>query len=82
MAVIHRQLEDSSSASDESGNSVLYWNMCQRVYKYGMWCNAACQALDTFRVDEWSRSDVLLLVIMSVFMSAMMLLAFAKRVKS
>ena len=40
--------------------------MSQRVHKYGMWCDADCQALDTFRVDEWSRYDALLLAIMCV----------------
>ena len=74
MDLIRRQLEGNSSVEN--------WNMCQRVHKYGMWCDADCQALDTFRVDEWSRSDVFLLVIMCVFMGAMMLLVFAKRVKA
>lgn len=78
MSLIQRQLEDVSS----SYNDYVPWNMCQRLHKYGMWCNSSCQALDTFRVDEWSRSDVFLLVIMCVFMGAMMLLSFAKRVKA
>jgi len=79
MALIHRQLEDQAN---DDGDNIAAWNMCQRVHKYGMWCDADCQALDTFRVDEWSRSDVFLLVIMCVFMGAMMLLVFAKRVKA
>ena len=41
--------------------------MCQRVHKYGMWCNADCQTLNTFRVDEWSRSNAFLLIILCVF---------------
>ena len=40
--------------------------MIQRVHKYGMWCDADCQALDTFRVDEWSRSNAFLLAILCV----------------
>lgn len=56
--------------------------MCERVHNYGVGCDEECRALDTFRVDEWSRSDVFLLVIMCVFMGAMMLLVFAKRVKA
>ena len=79
MILIHRQLEDASSSSSSSTSG---WNMCQRLHKYGMGCNTACQALDTFRVDEWSRSDIFLLAIMCVFMGAMMLLVFAKRVKA
>lgn len=86
MALIHRQLEDVAAEEDEDeedyNGNIAAWNMCQRVHKYGMWCDADCQALDTFRVDEWSRSDVFLLVIMCVFMGAMMLLVFAKRVKA
>jgi len=87
MDLIHRHLEDAAADEDgENANDDAYaisqWNMCQRVHKYGMWCDADCQALDTFRVDEWSRSDVFLLVIMCVFMGAMMLLVFAKRVKA
>jgi hypothetical protein len=78
MAGIHRQLEDANPDDDTIAN----WNMCQRVHEYGMWCDADCQALDTFRVDKWSRSGVFFLVIMCVFMGAMMLLVFAKRVKA
>jgi len=58
------------------------WNMCSRIYKYGMWCDEDCRALDTFRVNQWSHSDIFLLIIMCGFMSAMMLLIFAKRVKA
>lgn len=58
------------------------WNMCQKIYKYGVWCGADCQALDFFRRDQWSTSDVILLVIMTTFMTAMMLLVVAKRLKA
>lgn len=58
------------------------WNLCQRIYKYGMWCDQECRALDFFRSDHWSTSDIFLLVIMCVFMTAMMLLIVAKRVKA
>jgi len=67
----HRELGD-----------VYDWNMCKQLFKYGMWCDEDCRDLDTFRVDEWSNSDVFLLVIMCVFMASMMLLVFAKRVKA
>ena len=40
--------------------------MCQRVHKYGMWCDADCQALGTFRIGEWRRSNAFLLVLMCV----------------
>ena len=43
-----------------------------------MWWDANCQALGIFRVEEWSRSNVFLLIIMCVFVGAMMLLVFAK----
>jgi uncharacterized membrane protein YhaH (DUF805 family) len=56
--------------------------MCQRIYKYGVWCDEECRALDFFRTNQWSASDVFLLVIMCVFMSAMMLLIVAKRLKA
>eukprot|EP00956_Cyclotella_meneghiniana_P012431 scaffold17647_cov68-Cyclotella_meneghiniana.AAC.11 len=72
---LHRRL-------DEADSNIYSWNMCERVHNYGVWCDEECLALDTFRVDEWSRSDVFLLVIMCVFMGAMMLLVFAKRVKA
>lgn len=58
------------------------WNICQRVYHYGGTCQDDCLKLDAFRIDEWSQSDIFLLVIMIVFMGAMMLLVFAKRVKA
>lgn len=63
-------------------SDVQEWNMCSRIYKYGMWCDEDCRALDTFRVNQWSHSDIFLLIIMCGFMSAMMLLIFAKRVKA
>lgn len=69
----------SNSYNDDNVRS---WNMCKKVYKYGVWCDEDCRALDAFRIDEWSKSDLFLLVIMCVFMSFMMLLVFAKRVKA
>ncbi|KAL7486211.1 hypothetical protein ACHAW6_011810 [Cyclotella cf. meneghiniana] len=77
---LQRSLEEANEYSN--ANNVASWNMCERVHHYGMWCDEDCRSLDTFRVDEWSRSDVFLLVIMCVFMGAMMLLVFAKRVKA
>lgn len=58
------------------------WNICQRVYKYGMWCDEECRSLDAFRTDEWSTADIILLSMMCVFMAAMMMLAVAKRLKA
>ena len=58
------------------------WNMCQRVYKYGVWCDDECRALDAFRTDRWSGADVILLSIMCTFLTAMMLLIVAKRLKA
>ena len=56
--------------------------MCQRVYKYGVWCDEECRSLDTFRVDEWSGSDVILLIMMCIFMSGMMILVVTKRLNA
>jgi uncharacterized membrane protein YhaH (DUF805 family) len=58
------------------------WNMCQRVFKYGVWCDEECRSLDFFRTDAWSASDVFLLAIMCTFLTAMMLLIIAKRLKA
>jgi len=77
--------DDANAAADDASaidDSVLSWNMCSKVYKYGVWCDDDCRSLDTFRIDEWSTSDVFLLVIMCVFMASMMGLIFAKRVKA
>lgn len=56
--------------------------MCQRVYKYGMWCDDECRSLDFFRTDLWSASDIFLLAIMCTFLTAMLLLIVAKRLKA
>ena len=61
-----RHLEHHAEVGYGYDNDAVAWNMCQRVHKYSMWCDANCQALDTFHVDEWSRSDAFLLVIMCV----------------
>ena len=58
------------------------WNMCQRIYKYGVWCDEECRALDFFRTDQWSGSDIFLLSIMCTFLSGLMLLIVAKRLKA
>ena len=58
------------------------WNMCEQMYNYGVYCNSDCQALDSFRIDEWSKSDILLLTLMCVFMTAMLALIVAKRLRS
>ena len=63
-----RHLEDQAEAEDgdDDDDDVVTWNMCERVHKYGMWCDANYQAMDTFRVEEWRRSNAFLLVIMCV----------------
>jgi hypothetical protein len=58
------------------------WNMCQRIYKYGVWCDEECRSLDFFRTDEWSTSDIALLAIMCTFLTGMMVLIVAKRLKA
>jgi uncharacterized membrane protein YhaH (DUF805 family) len=58
------------------------WTICQRIHKYGVVCDEECQSLDAFRVDEWSKADIILLSIMCTFMAAMMLLVVAKRLKA
>ena len=68
--------------SDNNYYDVGNWNMCQRIYKYGVWCDEECRSLDFFRTDMWSASDVFLLVIMCTFLTAMMLLVVAKRLKA
>lgn len=80
----NRQLyyDDANGGDDNIDDSVKSWNMCSKIYKYGVWCDDECRALDTFRIDEWSRSDIFLLAVMCVFMSAMMCLLFVKRVKA
>lgn len=56
--------------------------MCQRVYKYGLWCDEDCRSLDAFRTDRWSGADIILLSIMVSFSTCMMLLIVAKRLKA
>lgn len=70
-----RQLYDNSY---EIGD----WNMCQRIFKYGMWCDEECRSLDYFRTDQWSASDIFLLIVVCIFTTAMMLLIVAKRLKA
>lgn len=72
--VNRRKLYDNQYSIDD-------WNMCQRVYQYGLWCDEQCRSLDAFRTDSWSGADIILLSIMCTFMAAMMLLIVAKRMK-
>mmetsp|Transcript_5262 Transcript_5262/g.10683 ORF Transcript_5262/g.10683 Transcript_5262/m.10683 type:complete len:318 (-) Transcript_5262:247-1200(-) len=58
------------------------WNFCDKVWTYGIFCDDECRALDTFREDSWSKSDIFLIVIMCLFLTAMVLLIFAKRAKA
>jgi uncharacterized membrane protein YhaH (DUF805 family) len=79
---IKRELEEAGDANNNNAQITSSWNMCQRVHHFGAECRSECLKLDAFGVNEWSQSDIFLLVIMVVFMSAMMLLVFAKRVKA
>jgi uncharacterized membrane protein YhaH (DUF805 family) len=58
------------------------WNFCQRLYRYGIWCDEDCRSLDSFRSDVWSGADIILLAIMCTFLAGMMLLVVAKRLKA
>jgi uncharacterized membrane protein len=58
------------------------WNICERVYRYGVWCDEECRSLDAFRTDQWSGADMILLSIMCTFVTSMMLLIVAKRLKA
>jgi hypothetical protein len=85
---VHEEWHSRSLGENGNNQNLNYssdvgsWNFCQRLHNYGMECDESCQALDSFRVNEWSNSDIFLLVIMCIFMAAMMLLIFAKRVKA
>jgi len=79
----NRELSNNYYNTDDSiDDSVKTWNMCTKIYKYGVWCDEDCRELDTFRIDEWSNSDLFLLGIMCCFMGSMMVLVLAKRVKA
>lgn len=77
-----RELGNNNNYYNDDLSSVQSWNMCKKVYKYGVWCDEDCRALDTFRIDEWSSSDILLLCVMGAFMGSMMMLIVAKRIKA
>jgi hypothetical protein len=77
-----QQLRQYNRSMYENYYDIGDWNMCQRLYKYGVWCDEECRALDFFRTNVWSASDIFLLVIMCLFMTAMMLLIIAKRLKA
>jgi hypothetical protein len=78
---VDEQVRRSRRRLYDNPYSVDGWNMCQRVYKYGLWCDEQCRSLDAFRTDLWSGADIILLSIMCTFMAAMMLLIVAKRMK-
>ena len=83
--LIHHKKAEIKGGRSLYGNneySIGDWNMCQRLYKYGVWCDEGCRALDFFRTNNWSASDLFLLSIMCLFMTAMLLLIIAKRLKA
>mmetsp|Transcript_1282 Transcript_1282/g.3705 ORF Transcript_1282/g.3705 Transcript_1282/m.3705 type:complete len:183 (-) Transcript_1282:596-1144(-) len=65
-----------------NGYDVGDWNMCQRVYKYGVYCDEDCQSLNAYRTDRWSGADIVLLSFLVTFICGMMLLVVAKRLKA
>jgi len=67
---IRRSLENDEDVGD--------WNMCQRVFHYGVWCDEACLKKGSFQLNEWSKPEVLLLVVMFIFLATMMVLVFVK----
>ena len=58
------------------------WNMCRKIYKYAIWCDKDCRSLGNFRMDEWTESDIIHLVIMCGFITAMMSFIFTERLKT
>eukprot|EP00815_Leptocylindrus_aporus_P002527 CAMPEP_0116071486 /NCGR_PEP_ID=MMETSP0322-20121206/13784_1 /TAXON_ID=163516 /ORGANISM="Leptocylindrus danicus var. apora, Strain B651" /LENGTH=495 /DNA_ID=CAMNT_0003559795 /DNA_START=90 /DNA_END=1574 /DNA_ORIENTATION=- len=94
----NRRLDEKSRTREESNRAIVQegrelrrqlvsrgvgnWNMCDRLWRYGAYCDEDCQELDTFRVDQWSSSDIFLLIVMCLFMASMMLLVIAKRIKA
>jgi len=82
-ANIDSQLEDQErSLYENQYGGVDSWNICEQVYKYGLYCDEECQSLDAFKSDQWSGADIVLLSIMCTFMAAMVVLVVAKRVKT
>ncbi|KAL3941938.1 MAG: hypothetical protein SGBAC_003794 [Bacillariaceae sp.] len=77
-----KDIEHQKRALYDNNYDIGEWNMCQRVYKYGVWCDEDCRSLDQFRRDLWSGSDIILLSIMCTFLAGMMILIVAKRIKA
>eukprot|EP00751_Fragilariopsis_kerguelensis_P033449 CAMPEP_0170972492 /NCGR_PEP_ID=MMETSP0735-20130129/46081_1 /TAXON_ID=186038 /ORGANISM="Fragilariopsis kerguelensis, Strain L26-C5" /LENGTH=361 /DNA_ID=CAMNT_0011393113 /DNA_START=158 /DNA_END=1243 /DNA_ORIENTATION=+ len=73
---------DSRQLYDNQYGGVDDWNMCEQVYKYGLYCDEQCQALDAFTHSHWTSSGIALVSIMVTFMVVMMLLIVAKRLKA
>lgn len=63
-------------------DSILSWNMCRKIYKYGYWCDSECRSLGNFRMDEWTASDIFLLAVMCIFITSIMGIILMKRIKS
>lgn len=80
---INAQLNNRDrSLYEDSYGGVDDWNMCDQVYKYGLYCDEECQSLDSFRTNQWSGADIILLGIMCTFIASMMLLIVAKHQRS
>lgn len=76
---IDTQLEHRDRSLYEDGyGGVDDWNMCEQVYRYGLFCDEQCQELDAFRANQWSGADIVLITIMCTFIASMMLLIAAK----
>ncbi|VEU36554.1 unnamed protein product [Pseudo-nitzschia multistriata] len=80
---VDAQLEDRERFLYENKyGGVDSWNICEQVYKYGLYCDEECQSLDAFKTDQWSGANIVLLSIMCTFMGAMVMLVVSKRLNA
>lgn len=80
---INSKVENSDrSLYEDKYGGVDDWNMCEQVYRYGLYCNEECQSLDAFHSNQWSGADIILLSIICTFMASMMILLVAKHQRS
>jgi hypothetical protein len=77
-----KEVQDARRSLYDNYYDIGNWNMCERLYTYGVYCDEECRSLEAFRIDEWSRPDVILLSILCTFIAIMMTLIVAKRIKS
>jgi uncharacterized membrane protein YhaH (DUF805 family) len=77
-----QEIEEQQRQLYDNNYDIGEWNLCQRVYKYGLWCDEECRSLDQFRTDLWSGADIILLSLICTFLAGMLLLIVAKRLKA